>query len=132
MSVTFNSLRENKFELLTASFWLAASISMLLDSVIYGIKIYRVSCNIICENKYIGNVVVSILGFLLIAGLVIVFIKPLNKNLFVLLAILTSLISFILFSMWIAFGIYYWTSIVAFVMGLFIILTIILEYNLKK
>lgn len=118
MSLNGTDLFKDAFGILASVFWLAASIFLVID-MIYAFRIAGLGLGI----YYVGAIA-GLLGFLTIIGLIITFFKPLPLKTVSILPILLTVFALVALIIWPAgsFGfLWSWTSIVATVCGILVI-----------
>ncbi|MCE7747233.1 MAG: hypothetical protein GPJ51_02480 [Candidatus Heimdallarchaeota archaeon] len=128
MSLNGTDLFKDAFGILASVFWLAASVFLVIDMI----QAFRVAS--ILGIYYVGAIA-GLLGFLTIIGLIVTFFNPLPLKTVSILPILLTVFALVALIIWPAgsYGfLWSWTSIVATVCGILVIVFFTLYKNKQK
>lgn len=128
MSLNGTDLFKDAFGILASVFWLAASVFLVIDMI----QAFRVAS--ILGIYYVGAIA-GLLGFLTIIGLIVTFFNPLPLKTVSILPILLTVFALVALIIWPAGSmgfLWSWTSIVATVCGILVIVFFTLYKNKQK
>ncbi|MHA1446395.1 MAG: hypothetical protein ACTSSN_06880 [Candidatus Heimdallarchaeaceae archaeon] len=128
MSLNGTDLFKDAFGILASVFWLAASVFLVMDMI----AAFRFAALL---KIYIVGGIFGLLGFLTIIGLIITFFNPLPLKTVSILPIVLTVSALVALIIWPAGSmgfLWSWTSIVATVCGILVIVFFTLYKNKQK